>query len=79
MAGVSCRLVLAGAVSGAVVEDDAVIVVGDLGLANELDWPVDAAIADRPGTGIVQADHPGPGSPGLQRTAAGAAATRTIQ
>ena len=37
------------AVLDAVVEDDAVVIVGDLGLAAELDRAVDAALADRPG------------------------------
>src|SRR5689334_8678969 len=53
-----------GAVGGSavfhgVVQDDTVVVVGDLGLVPELDRPVDAPLADRPGIGIVQADQPG--------------------
>jgi hypothetical protein len=41
-----------------VVQDDAVVVVEDLGLVAELDRPVDAAFADRPGFRVVQADQP---------------------
>ena len=54
-----------GAVLDAVVEDDAVVIVGDLGLVAELDRAVDAALADRPGIGIMQADQPGRGVRGL--------------
>jgi len=39
-----------------VIDDDAVVVVGDLSLLPEFDGPVDASLADRPGVGVVQAD-----------------------
>jgi hypothetical protein len=64
------RVVGGGAVLDVVVQDDAVIVVGDLRLVTELDRAVDAALADRPGVGVMQADQPGgafwglPGQPG---------------
>jgi hypothetical protein len=48
-----------------VVEDDAVVVVGDLGLVTELDRAVDASLADRPGVGVMQADQPGRAARGL--------------
>jgi hypothetical protein len=41
-----------------VVEHDPVGVVDDLGLVAELDRPADAALADRPGVRVVQADQP---------------------
>ena len=47
------------AVFDAVIEDDAVVVVGNLGLVSELDRLVDASFADRPGVGVVQADQAG--------------------
>jgi hypothetical protein len=52
------------------VDDDGVVVVGDLCLAAELDRAVDAALADRRGVGVMQADQAGravgrlPGQPG---------------
>jgi hypothetical protein len=53
------RGVRSGTVFDAVVEDDAVVVVGDLGFVAELDRLVDASLADRPGVRIVQADQAG--------------------
>src|SRR5262249_20323974 len=59
-----------GAKLDAVGEDDAAVVAGDLGLVTELHRAVDAALADRPGIGVMQADQPGgtlrglPGQPG---------------
>jgi hypothetical protein len=41
-----------------VVEDDAVVVVGDLGLVAELDGLAEPALGDRPGVSIVQANPP---------------------
>src|SRR6185437_16584855 len=46
------RAVGGGAAFHAVVHDDAVVVVQHLGLIPELDRPVDAALADRPGIGV---------------------------
>lgn len=50
-----------GGVAGldGVVQDDAVVVVGDLGLVTELDRLPEPALGDRPGVGVVQADPPG--------------------
>jgi hypothetical protein len=68
--GRELRPVRGGAVFHCAVQDDAVVVVGDLGLVAELDRAVDAALADRPGIRVVQADPPGravrhcPGHPG---------------
>ena len=42
-----------GAVFHAVIQDDAAVVVSDLGFEPELDGPVDAPLADRPGMRIV--------------------------
>ena len=42
-----------------VVENDAVFVVGHLGLVAELDRFAQPALGDRPGVGVVQADPPG--------------------
>jgi hypothetical protein len=42
-----------------VVEDDAVVVVRDLGLVAELDRLAESALADRAGVRVVQADPPG--------------------
>jgi hypothetical protein len=53
------RPVGGSAIFHGVVQDDAVVIVGDLGLVAELDGPVDAAFADRPRVGVVQADQPG--------------------
>ena len=53
------RPVGGGAIFDGVVEDDAIVVVADLGLVPELDRAVDAALADRPGIGIMQADQAG--------------------
>jgi hypothetical protein len=41
-----------------VVEHDAVVVVGDLALVAELDRLAEAALGDRPGVAVVQADPP---------------------
>jgi hypothetical protein len=41
-----------------VVEYDAVVVVDDLGLVAELDRPAQAALGDRAGVAVVQADPP---------------------
>ena len=57
--GRELRPVGGGAVFNGVVEDDAVVVVSDLGLVAELDRAVDAPFADRPGVGVVQADQAG--------------------
>jgi hypothetical protein len=68
--GRQLRAVRGGAAFDGVVQHDAVVVVGDLGLVSELHRAVDAALADRPGIGVVQADQPGgagwhlPGQPG---------------
>jgi hypothetical protein len=43
----------------AVVGDDAIVVVGDLGLVPELDGLAGPALGDRPGVRLVQADPPG--------------------
>jgi hypothetical protein len=50
MAGGSCGP-SGGAVFHAVVRDDAVVIVDDLGLVTELDRLADAALADRPRVG----------------------------
>jgi hypothetical protein len=42
-----------------VVQDHAVVVVGQLGLVPELDRPAEPALGDRAGVGVVQADPPG--------------------
>jgi hypothetical protein len=42
-----------------VVQDDAVVVVGDLGLVPELDGLAEPALGDRPGVRVVQAHPPG--------------------
>jgi len=52
------RPVGSGAVLDGVVQNDAIVVVGDLGFVPELDRAVNAALADRPGVSIVQADQP---------------------
>jgi hypothetical protein len=51
-----CKLGSVRRVAGldAVIQDDAVVVVDDLGFVSELDRAVDAALADRPGVGVVQ-------------------------
>ena len=52
-----------------VVDDDAVVVVEDLGLVAELDWPPEPTLGDRAGVAVVQADpaggavRSGPGQP----------------
>ena len=68
--GHELRAVGGGAKLDAVVEDDALVVVGDLGLVTELDRAVNTPLADRPRIAIMQADQPGgtlrglPGQPG---------------
>jgi len=57
-AGASCRRVGRVAYLDAVVDDDAVIIVGDLGFVAELDWLAQAALSDRAGIAIVKADPP---------------------
>ena len=42
-----------------VIEDDPVVIVGDLGLVAELDGLAEPALGDRAGVGVVQADSPG--------------------
>ena len=42
-----------------VIEDDTVVVVDELRLVAELDRLAEAALADRAGVGVVQADQPG--------------------
>jgi len=42
-----------------VVQHDAVVVVGDMAFAAELGGLAEAALGDRPGVGVVQADPPG--------------------
>jgi hypothetical protein len=41
------------------VDDDAVVVLGDLGFVAELDRLAEPALGDRPGVRLVQADPPG--------------------
>ena len=42
-----------------VIQDDAVVVVDDLGVVSELDRPSEPSLGDRASVGIVQADPPG--------------------
>ena len=41
------------------IQDDAVVVVDDLGLVPELDRATEPALGDRAGIAVVQADPPG--------------------
>jgi hypothetical protein len=67
-----------GAAFDAVVEDDAIVVAGDLGLVPGPGRLIDAPFADRAGVGVVQADQPGRTAGGLPSQPSGGTSTVTI-